>query len=166
MASIYMLNIIRWFSIGKTYTFCKFCMEVCFDAEYWTVLVCISTALFPLAWILALLLLLVVVFPLDLFQYEPRHDKINKMSVRPAKTQISPVWSESSLCAQWVAKDPSFLHADSEYSDQTGLMPRLIWVFAGCTAILLVLSCSFILRFTTSRIVLSAGYGLGLSSVN
>ena len=29
--------------------------------------------------------------------YEPRHDKTNKMSVRPAKTQISlgirPVWS-------------------------------------------------------------------------
>ena len=49
---------------------------------------------------------------------EPRHDKTNKMSVRPAKTQISlgirPVWSESSLCAQWVAKDPRFLHADSE----------------------------------------------------
>ena len=39
--------------------------------------------------------------------YEPRHDKTNKVSVRPAKTQISlgirPVWSESSLCAQWVA---------------------------------------------------------------
>ena len=53
--------------------------------------------------------------------YEPPCDKTNKMSVRPAKTQISlgihPVWSESSLCAQWVAKDPSFLHADSEYSD-------------------------------------------------
>ena len=67
------------------------------------------------------------------------------MSVRPAKTQISlgirPVWSESSLCAQWVAKDPSFLHADSEDSDQTGRMPRLIWVFAGRTLILLVLSC-------------------------
>ena len=33
--------------------------------------------------------------------YEPRHDKTNKMSVRPAKTQISlgirQVWSESSL---------------------------------------------------------------------
>ena len=46
------------------------------------------------------------------------------MTVCPAKTQISlgihPVWSESSLCAQWVAKDPSFLHADSEDSDQTG----------------------------------------------
>ena len=55
--------------------------------------------------------------------YEPRYDKTNKMSVRSAKTQISlgirPVWSESSLCAQWVAKDPSFLHADSEDSDQT-----------------------------------------------
>ena len=41
-----------------------------------------------------------------------------KMSVRPAKTQISlgirPDWSESSLCAPKVAKDPSFLHADSE----------------------------------------------------
>ena len=68
------------------------------------------------------------------------------MSVHPAKTQISlgicPVWSESSLCAQWVAKDPSFLHVDSEDSDQTGLMPRLIRVFAGCTLTLLVLSCS------------------------
>ena len=44
------------------------------------------------------------------------------MNVRPAKTQISlgicPVLSESSLPAQWVAKDPIFLHADSEdYSD-------------------------------------------------
>ena len=44
-------------------------------------------------------------------------------------------------CAQWVAKDPSFLHADSEDSDQTGRMPRLIWVFAGRTLTLLVLSC-------------------------
>ena len=77
--------------------------------------------------------------------FEPRHDKTNRMSVRPAKTQISmdigPVWSESSLCAQWVAKDPSFLHAESEDSDQIGRMPRLIWVFAGRTLILVVLSC-------------------------
>ena len=68
---------------------------------------------------------------------EPPHDKANKMTVHPAKTQISLgihlVWSESSLCAQWVAKDPSFLHANSEDSDQPGRMPRLIWVFAGCT---------------------------------
>ena len=51
-------------------------------------------------------------------KYEPQHDKTNKMSVHPTKTPISlgirPVWSESSLCAQWVAKDPRFLHADSE----------------------------------------------------
>ena len=66
------------------------------------------------------------------------------MTVRPAKTQISlgihPVWSESSLYAHWVAKDPMVLQADSEDSDQTGRMPRLIWVFAGCLVILLVLS--------------------------
>ena len=67
------------------------------------------------------------------------------MSVRPAKTQISlgihPFWSESSLCAQWVAKGPRRLHADNEDSDQTGRMHRLIWVFAGPTVTLLVLSC-------------------------
>ena len=45
------------------------------------------------------------------------------MNVRPAKTRINlgirPVWSESSLSAQWVAKDPSFLHAASEdWSDR------------------------------------------------
>ena len=41
---------------------------------------------------------------------------------------------QSSLCAQWlVAKDQNFLHADSEDSDQTGQIPRLIWVFAGRT---------------------------------
>ena len=63
--------------------------------------------------------------------------KPTKWHVRPAKTQISlgirPVWSESSLCAQWVAKDPSFIHADGEYADLTERMPRLIWVFAGRT---------------------------------
>ena len=69
--------------------------------------------------------------------YGPPHEKTNKMTVCPANTQISlgirPVWSESSLCAQWVVKDPSFLHAVSEDSDHTGRMPRLIWVFAGRT---------------------------------
>ena len=68
------------------------------------------------------------------------------MSVRPAKTHeislgICTVWSESSLCAQWVAKDPSFPYTDIEDSDQTGRIPRLIRVFAGRKLILLVLSC-------------------------
>ena len=34
-----------------------------------------------------------------------------------------------------------FLHADSEDSDQTGRMPRLIWVFADAQVILSVLLC-------------------------
>ena len=63
-------------------------------------------------------------------KYEPPRDKTNNVAVCPAKTQISlgihPVWSESSLCTQWVAKGPSFLHADSKDSDQTGRTPRLI----------------------------------------
>ena len=60
---------------------------------------------------------------------EPRHDKTNKVTVHPAKTQIS-------LGIRPVCSD---LHADSEVSDQTGRMPRLICVFAGRT--LFVLSC-------------------------
>ena len=77
--------------------------------------------------------------------FEPRHDKTDKMSVRPAKTQISlgirPVWSESSLSA-WRKLGSLDTHwAHSEDSDQTGWTPRLNWVFAGSTLILLVLSC-------------------------
>ena len=63
--------------------------------------------------------------------------KPTKWHVRPAKTQISlgirPVWSEYSLCVLRLAKDHSFLQSDSEESDQTRRMPRLIWVFAGRT---------------------------------
>ena len=77
------------------------------------------------------------------------------MSVRPAKTQISlgiqPVWPESSLSAQWVVKDPRFLHADSEDSDQTGRMPRLIWVFTVRTATLLVVMLQLILGWLQKR---------------
>ena len=67
------------------------------------------------------------------------------MSVRPAKTQISlgirPVWSESSLSARRNLGPLATHWAQSEDSDQTSRMPRLIWVFAGRTLILLVLSC-------------------------
>ena len=83
---------------------------------------------------------------------EPRHDKTNKVSVRPAKTQLSlgirPVWSESSLSA-WRKLGPlatNWVH--SEDSGQTGRMPRLIWVFAGRTLTLLVLSCCSSSRLT------------------
>ena len=70
--------------------------------------------------------------------------KQTKRLVRPAKTQISlgihPVWSESSLSAWWKPGPLATHYAQSEDSDQTGQMPRLIWVFAGRTAILLILS--------------------------
>ena len=75
---------------------------------------------------------------------------LSRLMTKPAKwlcaqgrlrsAWAQPVWSESSPCTQWVAKDPSFLHVDSKDSDETGRIPRLIWVFAGRTVILLVLS--------------------------
>ena len=78
--------------------------------------------------------------------YELPHDKTNKMTVRPAKTQVSlgirPIWSEPLLCAQWVAQGPSFFMRTAK-TDQTGWMPRLIWVFAGRT-------CHFV-GFVTRR---------------
>ena len=46
---------------------------------------------------------------------EPPHDKTNKMTVRPAKTQIQAFFMRMTK------------------TDQTGQMPRLIWVFAGRT---------------------------------
>ena len=77
-------------------------------------------------------------------KYEPPHDKTNNVVVRPAKTQINlgihPVWSESSLSAWRKLGSLTTLWARSEDSDQTGRMPRLIWVFAGRTVTLLVLS--------------------------
>ena len=80
----------------------------------------------------------------NLCQFEPPRDKTNNVVVRPAKTQISlgirPVWSESSLSA-WRKLGSLATHwAHSEDSDQTGRMPRLIWVFTGRTLTLLVLS--------------------------
>ena len=68
-------------------------------------------------------------------------DKTNKMTVRPAKTQISlgirpvwsewcPVWSESWLSAWRKLGSLATYWAHSKDSDQTGQMPRLIWVFA------------------------------------
>ena len=57
---------------------------------------------------------------------EPAHDKTNKMTCAQRRLR-----SEYSLGAKWQANDPVFLHADSEDSDKTGRMPRLIWIFAG-----------------------------------
>ena len=66
--------------------------------------------------------------------------KPTKWHVWPAKTLISlgisPVWSESLLSA-WRKLGSLATHwAYSEDSDQTGQMPRLIWVFPGRIVIL------------------------------
>ena len=54
---------------------------------------------------------------------------------------IRPVWSESSLSVWGKLVSLATHWAHSESSDQTGRMPRLIWVIAGRTLVLLVLSC-------------------------
>ena len=69
--------------------------------------------------------------------------KPTKWHVPPANTQISlgirQIWSESSLSA-WRKLGSLATHwAHSKDSDQTGQMPRLIWVFTGSTVILLLL---------------------------
>ena len=84
--------------------------------------------------------------------------KPTKWHVCQATTQISlgisPVWSESSLSAQWVAKDPSFLRVDRDDSDQTVQNPRLIWVFAGHTGHLVVFfMLRHICRYTYVKLI-------------
>ena len=80
-----------------------------------------------------------------------------------AQRRLRSAWAsaqsdQSSLCAQWVAQDPVFLHANSEDSDQTGLMPRLIWVFPGRTVILLILSWGGSYQ-NDERVIYSIGLG-------
>ena len=87
----------------------------------------------------------------NIFGYSPKERYMSHDITKPTKwvcvhQRLRSAWAsaqsdQSSLCAQLVAKDSRFLHADSEDSDQTGRMPRLIWVFAGRTLTLLVLSC-------------------------
>ena len=61
-------------------------------------------------------------------KFEPRHDKTNRVSVRPAKTQISlgirPVWSRVYAVRM---KKPESECASSDDSDQPGHPPSLIW---------------------------------------
>ena len=45
---------------------------------------------------------------------ELSHDKTNKMACAPREDSDQPVLLESLLCAQWVFKDPRFLHVVSE----------------------------------------------------
>ena len=56
-----------------------------------------------------------------------------------AQRRLRSAWA--SLCAQWVAKDPSLLHADSDDSDQTGQNAQTDLSLRWGTATLLVLSC-------------------------
>ena len=67
-------------------------------------------------------------------------------------SRLRPVWSESSLCAQWVAKDPTvfffllfFFHADSEDSDHF-VMIRII-----CCILTTAASSSFIFQIRSLR---------------
>ena len=96
---------------------------------------------------------------------EPQHDKTNKMAVRPAKTQISlgirpsdqslrgP--HEERLGPQLPIKRTVKTLIRLEDSDQTGRMPGLIWVFAGCALIVLVLFLIVWHNFTSQNIPVS-----------
>ena len=58
---------------------------------------------------------------------EPPHDKTNKIACAPSEDSDQPGHPPSLIrvfaVRSVIAKDPSFLHADSEDSDQIGRMP-------------------------------------------
>ena len=59
----------------------------------------------------------------------PQNDLCTQSRLRSARAFAQS--DQSSLGALCVGKDPMLLYADSEYSDQTGQILRLIWVFTG-----------------------------------
>ena len=83
-----------------------------------------------------------------------RVGRLSRLMTKPTKwlcaqRRLRSAWasaqSHQSLCCPHEGSSGPYLPiehhwAHSEDSDQTGLMPRLIWVFAGRTSILLVLS--------------------------
>ena len=80
--------------------------------------------------------------------YELPHDKTNKMTC--AQRRLRSAWasaqSDQSSLSAWRKLGSLATHwAHSEDSDQTGRMPRLIWVFAGRT-------CQFV-GFLTRRLL-------------
>ena len=67
---------------------------------------------------------------MSIIKIGPVHDKTNKMTCAPSDNSDQPGYRPSLIrvfnCAHSVAKDSSFLHADSEDSDQTGRIPSLM----------------------------------------
>ena len=85
--------------------------------------------------------------------------QMSRCTTKPQNDKcIHQVWSESSLCAEWVAKDPMLLHANSEDSDQTGWTPRLIWVFARRT----VHSVDFVVQWPKYIFVQEVSWLIGI----
>ena len=96
---------------------------------------------------------------------------------RRLRSAWAPAQSESSLCAQWKAEDPSFLHADSEDSDQTGWMRRLIslrWAhshFVGFVVLRLIWTSSPVfgvcdqLRLKPAYSAIETGQSLEISAI-
>ena len=78
------------------------------------------------------------------WKYEPPHDKTNRMTVRPAKTQISlgicPVWSVFTVCMK-KASVLSYPLSAQQRLIRLGRCPGWSESSLGTHAILLVLSC-------------------------
>ena len=83
--------------------------------------------------------------------FEPPHDKTNKNGMC-AQRRLGSAWASAQSVSAWKKLGSLATHwAHNEDSDQTGRMPRLIWVFAGRTVSLLLLSWggSFYINKTT-----------------
>ena len=91
-----------------------------------------------------------------LIEYEPSHDKTNKMACAPSEDSDKPGHLPSLIrvfAVRSVVKGPMFLHADCENSDQTGQMPRLICVFAGRTGNFVGFVMRWLIEFTRNAIM-------------
>ena len=58
-------------------------------------------------------------FEVDIIRKKTSDFSLLSVKTEKHRTSFTAQFDQSLLCAQWVAKDPVFLHADSEHSDQT-----------------------------------------------
>ena len=83
----------------------------------------------------------------------PREDSDQPGRMPAWADGIRPVWSESLLSAWSKLRSSATQWAHSKDSNQTGRMPRLIWVFAGRTATLLVLSWGGLIMYLVISLI-------------
>ena len=120
-------------------------VQVSVQEEYFTI--CLQL----FYWLNVISFSLILVYHLSLSLTKP-----TKWSVPPTKTHLYPVWSEPSLLASWVTKDPNLLQADVEdWSDWANAQAYLSTGHCDDFVILQLMRKTWICHTRTTKVQIS-----------